>query len=256
MQTNSTEKKYESVISLGYFCNVSMELERVGLRFASYPFDWVISSDFGKVISLIKNKFEGFMLYENLLQEYKINPKYYYDKENDIHFYHDFSSNKALLSQYDKAFSKYQRRTKRLTEQLQRPTLLIRYILDKSELNYINEHCEEINAVIKEYNPDNDIIYVTDTELTSEKIKLFFAKKENGRTVSAKMLDACPELLEYILSHTIIEEKQLAENKKIAKKSIARRKMNAVKRKALSVVLKLLPFLKRKPYRHDRQYEE
>lgn len=30
-------------ISLGYFCSIAMDLEKLGLRNESLPFDWVIS---------------------------------------------------------------------------------------------------------------------------------------------------------------------------------------------------------------------
>lgn len=36
-------KKYESVISLGYFCSVAIELEKMGIRNFSTPFDWLIT---------------------------------------------------------------------------------------------------------------------------------------------------------------------------------------------------------------------
>lgn len=36
-------KKYENFISLGYFCSVALELQRLGLRSCSSPFDWCIS---------------------------------------------------------------------------------------------------------------------------------------------------------------------------------------------------------------------
>ncbi len=54
-------KIYKNIMSLGYFCGVARELERVGLRNASYPFDWIISTDFKQVIKLIENNFENFL---------------------------------------------------------------------------------------------------------------------------------------------------------------------------------------------------
>lgn len=47
-------------ISLGYFCSIAMELERLGLRSESSPFDWLIS-DFEGVIHAIENHFEDFL---------------------------------------------------------------------------------------------------------------------------------------------------------------------------------------------------
>lgn len=35
---------FKHIISLGHFCGVAQELERLGLRDASYPFEWLITS--------------------------------------------------------------------------------------------------------------------------------------------------------------------------------------------------------------------
>lgn len=72
-------KQYKHFISLGYFCSVALELERIGLRSSSSPFDWCISSYEG-VIDAIENHFEGFLDYDCLLQsdtvrEHYFNPK-------------------------------------------------------------------------------------------------------------------------------------------------------------------------------------
>lgn len=51
---------YKHVISLGYFCSVALELERIGLRNTAYPFDWCIS-DFSGVIEAIENGFSEWL---------------------------------------------------------------------------------------------------------------------------------------------------------------------------------------------------
>ena len=48
---------YSNFISLGYFCGVAEDLERIGLRSFSSPFDWLIT-DFKGVIKLIENRFK------------------------------------------------------------------------------------------------------------------------------------------------------------------------------------------------------
>lgn len=77
---------YKSVVSLGFFCGPSQELERIGLRSYSLPFDWLITEDFKVVLSLIENNFERFLQEENLEQEKEVNPKYYYETDQKIHF--------------------------------------------------------------------------------------------------------------------------------------------------------------------------
>ena len=46
---NIKPDEFKNYISLGYFCEVAKDLERLGLRNQSSPFDWVISY-FPKVI--------------------------------------------------------------------------------------------------------------------------------------------------------------------------------------------------------------
>ena len=52
-------KKYSNIISLGFFCSVATEIERIGMRSCSYPFDCVIS-DFKNVEDMIENHFQNF----------------------------------------------------------------------------------------------------------------------------------------------------------------------------------------------------
>ena len=58
-------EEYENVISLGYFCSVASEIERMGLRTHSGPFDWQACVDFKKRIELIDTWFKEF--FENLI---------------------------------------------------------------------------------------------------------------------------------------------------------------------------------------------
>ena len=46
-------------ISLGYFCSIAIDLEKLGLRTESSPFDWVIS-DFEGVMLAIQVKLAFF----------------------------------------------------------------------------------------------------------------------------------------------------------------------------------------------------
>ena len=66
---------FENVISLGFYCEVAKELERIGLRSASYPFDWLISSWSG-VEKMIDNNFDGFLNYDDLQQYENSREKY------------------------------------------------------------------------------------------------------------------------------------------------------------------------------------
>ena len=58
-----------NIVSLGCFCSAAMELERIGLRNCSLPFDWVISGNLNLMLDLIENNFIGFAEKENYLEQ-------------------------------------------------------------------------------------------------------------------------------------------------------------------------------------------
>ena len=116
-------------ISLGYFCSVALDLEKLGLRSESSPFDWLIS-DFEGVITLIENRFDGFLRYEDLAQE-RVNRAFYRNTRYNISFYHDFDSLAPLADQLEQVQRKYNRRIDRFYKSIQEPTLFIRYISDE-----------------------------------------------------------------------------------------------------------------------------
>lgn len=120
-------KKYHHYISLGFFYSVALELERIGLRSTSSPFDWCISN-FEGVIEAINNRFVDFFNYDYLFQSDKEHQNYLNTKYN-IWFYHDFDKYHTLESQLQEVKQKYDRRINRFYEDISEPTLFIRYIL-------------------------------------------------------------------------------------------------------------------------------
>lgn len=170
---------FSNFISLGYFCSVARDLEKIGLRDFSSPFDWILS-DFKSVISLINNNFMNFMNYENLAQS-KNDRTHYLDLKNKIFFFHDFSKYKSLEKQYDCVYEKYNRRIIRFYKEIKKPTLFIRYISNEikdengksTELNYIEENYKSIIATLKKFNKNNELFFIADNEVISEKIKIF-----------------------------------------------------------------------------------
>jgi hypothetical protein len=83
------ETNYKNFISLGYFYGVAEELEKYGLRNASFPFDWIIS-DFEGVINCIKTEFEDFLNPTFLSQDFTDRSHYLNTKYN-FYFFHDFN---------------------------------------------------------------------------------------------------------------------------------------------------------------------
>lgn len=103
----------EHVISLGYFCSPALELDRLGYRNASYPFDWVISNT-RSVSRLINSNFNGLFDMEYLKNGEEIGSyvKVHHTKYR-FSFFHDFKKKIPLLEQIDLIKEKYQRRINR-----------------------------------------------------------------------------------------------------------------------------------------------
>ena len=173
---------YCNYISLGYCCAVAMELERFGLRNASYPFDWCIS-EFEGVIEAIENHFERFTAYD-LLAQCREYPRIYKNEKYKIKFYHDFDEYQTLQEQLKNIEGKYNRRITRFYEDIKKPTLFIRYISDedaenpKRELAWIENNYERINTLVKSYNERNEILFIANQELISTKIKIYHVTKD------------------------------------------------------------------------------
>ena len=191
--TNADEvmkEKYDNYISLGYFCEVAQDLEKLGLRNQSSPFDWGISC-FPGVIDAIDKEFYDFMAYDHLSQNVNIRERY---REDNYHFcfFHDFSKYKTLDEQYIMVKEKYDRRIKRFLSAIKSPTLFVRYIsseeLDENnksiELNWIEKNYEYIIKTIRRSNPDNDIIFIGDETVKSDIIKIYMVPKDQNDCVS------------------------------------------------------------------------
>lgn len=161
--------KYNNFISLGFYCGVAMELERLGIRNTSLPFDWLISADLERVLELIDTNFNEFLFYDNLGQEYNVNPKYYYDEYFQLHFYHDFNGSMSLDDQLQSVKHKYNRRIERLYLLLQQPSCIIRYIFDKSEYDFICHHYADIQEKFRQYNSNNRLFFIIDSRLADSR---------------------------------------------------------------------------------------
>lgn len=188
-------------ISLGYFCSVASELDCLGLRNESSPFDWLIS-DFEGVIAAIKNNFEDFLAYDYLAQN-RQRPSYYMNTKYNVHFYHDFSPRTPLKEQLPLVQEKYQRRINRFYASISEPTLFIRYISDEQPVNdssqellWIEEHYDEIIALLKSFNPENEIIFIANKGLNSSIVHIHHVQKDKNDVVNRKPIVSTPALLE------------------------------------------------------------
>lgn len=191
---------FKHFISLGHCCYVAIELEKLGLRDASMPFDWV-RTRWHAITRSLNTNFAGYLNYDSL-----------YQKRNDLHayknleygvgFFHDFVSYKSLKSQINSVKKKYSRRIKRFSDYITEPTLFIRYMWDSDELIYITEHYAEVEKMVKHYNPYNEIVFISHDdvgELDVSRIKfLFLIKKEENAELCETPISACQEFWHYL----------------------------------------------------------
>lgn len=246
-------KKYEHYISLGSFCSVALELERIGLRETSSPFDWLIS-DFEGVIRAIDNHFADWLNYDNMLQniEHKMQ---YKDEFYGCQFFHDFNEIEPLENQIDEVREKYKRRIERFYRIISEPTMFIRYIKntktesgENKELIYIEENYEYILKIIKLYNSNNDIIFIANNEVKSHIIKIYNVEKDKNDVVSRAFLEKNDEL-KILLCECDYERRD--DNLRIYR----RKKRKDNRRKILKRLKKKLNNKEAKEeYLHSRQY--
>ncbi len=210
-QTN--KQTYDTIVSLGFFCSVATENERIGYRSFSLPFDWLITNKFSTVIRLLNTGFCDFLLCENLRQEKEVSLKYYYDIKNEIHFYHDFNDAQSLAEQMDAVQDKYRRRINRLYETIERPTLFVRYC-SRDDIAYIQNNYDEILKCIRSFNDKNHIVFVCDEQDIAfpNQAIVFYVKKDRGDTVARHYLKKNKAFHQYIKEHVWIGKKEKRKN--------------------------------------------
>ena len=190
---------YRNIVSLGYFCSIALELERMGLRSCSLPFDWCISN-FEGVIDLINNHFED-ILNENLLYQKENNRSYYLNCKYKIQFFHDFNQYEILGDQLPAVKEKYDRRIKRFYHVIKQPTLFIRYISSEDgneELLYIEENIEQILSTLKKYNAENEILFIADNSINSNVIDIYHVERDKGDLVARCPITQNQELFRFL----------------------------------------------------------
>ncbi len=240
---NTLEKKnYENYISLGFFCSVAIDIQEFGLRDFSYPFDWLITSKFEKVISLISSSFDGFMEYDNMYQNRKKREQYK-DIQNDISFYHDFSPFKSFDIQYRDVKEKYKRRIERFYNNIKNPTLFIRYIRDIDELRYIEKKYDDIDKIIKGFCPENDIIFIANDNINSSIITLYNVPIDSGDVVSRHPFKSNHQLEEFFKS---VNNSNYEKNISFLNKKHRDNKID--------IFMKKLKYFLSKKYKHKKTY--
>lgn len=251
----SNDPHYKNYISLGYFCGPAQDLERLGLRNTSSPFDWGFSC-FENVIDAIDRGFDGFLDYEHLEQS-ALNRAHYYEDQYHFYFIHDFDKYKSLDEQYANVKEKYWRRINRFLDSIKCPTLFVRYIssqeLDKNgksiELNWIEENRQYILNTLRRYNINNGIVYIADETVKSNIIKIYHVSCDKNDIVSRQPIYNNIELFSRLskVEFPGREENQHRYELKVKKRQSC---FNRIKNKVVRVFTQMFF----KEYVHDRAY--
>jgi len=233
--------RYNYIVSLGYFCSPAMEFERIDKRQFSLPFDWLITPKISDVIDLINNGFEDFLNEEYMYQIIDF-PQFYRNVKYDIDYYHDFSPFKNFDSQISGVLKKYGRRIERFYSIIKKPTLFLRYINER-DTKYISENYDYILQSLRKHNPQNDIIFVANNDISlnvEAGIKVYYVEKDKNDSVARTFLKSNDDLLDYIMSNV---DASATQKVKYKNKHIVMLKKCLVK---AMVKLKLV-------YRHSKQ---
>lgn len=195
---------FDHVISLGWFCSPALEIRRIGLRDASYPFDWLLTHDFSVIINLIEKK-RYIKFYNNEMLQYESDTSKWYNREYLISIFHDFDKYKKMEDQLVAVNEKYFRRMTRFYERIIEPTLFLRYVKDEDEALYVSKHEREIINIFKGENEANEIVFIANVDLKAflqlSNSKAYFVFPDNDDVGARSFLEQLPDLCDYIVKN-------------------------------------------------------
>lgn len=130
---NILNSKYDFIFSIGEACSCTSILRINDLQFQSYPLDWLYGGNIKTRTDCICNDFKDFINVEDLVKiGERENPcpcDIYLNAKNQIVFNHDFELHKNLADIYPAVKEKYDRRIKRLYNNIQDAnSILIVYV--------------------------------------------------------------------------------------------------------------------------------
>ncbi len=244
---------FEHFISLGHCCFVGIELERMGLRDSSMPFDWV-RTRWMAIERSFNTNFKDYLKYDNLYQK-KDGLHCYKNLQYGVGFFHDFVDYKTLKSQISDVQKKYNRRIEHFFDNITEPTLFIRYMWDYDELVYVSSHYKEIEQMIKSYNADNEIIFIThdkpnDIDVSAIKL-LFCIEKNDDCELNEKPISSNEELYSFLSTVEYSKREDnlsFNEQKALQKQAQSKKFISRIKKKFIKFYLS-----KKKKYIHDKK---
>ena len=134
-------------------------------------------------------------------QEYDINPKYYYDVQSKLHFYHDFSCHIPFEDQFDSVQNKYIRRIECLYKCLSDASLFVRYIEDENELDYVCRRIDFINDFFRSFDSNNAIIFFVNEDIakSNQISNQFIIVPNRGSKTIHHFLSSIPSAEEFFI---------------------------------------------------------
>ena len=126
------KRKFDLIFSIGHRCFTSLMLRQNNLQVASFPFDWLLNTEYKQSISFLCSNFENFLEKEDLeLAENEGNEFHntYKNKRTTFSLVHDFPVNVDFDKQFEIVKSKYKKRAMRLIEKIKASnTVLLVYL--------------------------------------------------------------------------------------------------------------------------------
>lgn len=185
---------FSRVVSLGSFCGPALELERYGLRDASYPLDWVICG-IQPTLCLLDTNFEGFLLLENLERD-PLNPRIVHDLGSGVDLYHDFDPARSIAEQYEVVQARYRRRIVRFLAGSGQRTLFVRYMADEAECQYLEANMGRFLEILRRSCADNELLLIGNSGVppTCGGLSVYLVHVDEGDLVARKFARANNQL--------------------------------------------------------------
>ena len=151
-------QNYDLVISLGSKCRTAGTLKGLKITQKTYPFDWVrydgniTQMNLLTRCNLIKNHFEGAFNIEDFVEyhnPYNSHKRSTINIKTQLYFGHEFSWDKSVKDSFPEFLEKYQRRIKRLYEDVENANNVL-FVFDSQSKSTSLTTIREAIAILKE----------------------------------------------------------------------------------------------------------
>ena len=168
--TTFSQYEFPTFISLGTTCAVAYQLNKLGLRYSSYPFDWT-KSDLKKINNVLENDLK---LYNNVnIQKFSVNHKYIdtidsnketgsYILKNDynISFAHEVLENTKLSNNIESFKNKLENRINKFKSH--KNDYIIFTIINTNKIK--KNELTQLNNNLKKYFNKFKILYISNLD--------------------------------------------------------------------------------------------